>query len=62
MRRATEISDPAIQKAFPETPGFRGVITACTWAPPSDLAHSALITRNEHHKPVVVTIVSEQRQ
>jgi ABC-type branched-subunit amino acid transport system substrate-binding protein len=62
MQRATEISSLAIQKALTETPGFRGVITTYCYSPGGDMAHSALITRNEHQKPVVITIVSEQRQ
>jgi branched-chain amino acid transport system substrate-binding protein len=60
MKRATEMTGPAIQKALTGTTGFRGVITTYTWSPGGDMAHSALITHNEHQKPVIVKIVSEQ--
>jgi branched-chain amino acid transport system substrate-binding protein len=60
MKRATEISGPAIQKALTQTTGFRGVVTTYTWSAGGDMVHSGLITRNEHQKPVILKTVTDQ--
>jgi branched-chain amino acid transport system substrate-binding protein len=60
MKRATDISGPAIQQALTQTKGFRGVVTTYTWSPGGDMAHSALITRNENRKPVIIKRVADQ--
>jgi branched-chain amino acid transport system substrate-binding protein len=60
MKRAGEISGPAIQQALTKTTNFRGVMTTYSWSPGGDMVHSALITRNEHQKPTIIKSVTDQ--
>ena len=59
MKRASEISGPAIQQALTKTANFRGVVTTYSWSPGGDMVHSALITRNEHQTPTIIKAVTD---
>ena len=59
MQRATAIDGAAIQEALTKTRSFRGVVTTYTWSPGGDMVHSALITRDENKKPVIIEKVTD---
>ena len=62
MRRAPEVSGPAVAKALGETHDVKGVVTTYDAAANGDMVHSALITRNEHGAPAILKTVSEKQE